>query len=189
MRIATIASALVAGLIGCSGGAGTPPAETAKPGVSVCEPDGWDIGDALTDGLFADVLDSQQWPDMTVRESQVLAWSVYSDDRPVVVHNALAWVQAYDEYGTEAWFVLLLARNPGDAWSLMSTDHQHSLGQMFDVLPTAAEIDAFVAESRWRWQVDDGWRYTAAAVCSQTWSDVAGAEPTHAYPPRTPSAL
>jgi hypothetical protein len=155
----------------------------------ICEPSGWNTRSALADELLQDVLDGQEWPDMTLRESQVLAWSVYRDDRPVVVHNALVWVQAYDEYGTEGWYVLLLARNPGEDWGLASTDHEHLVGQMFDALPTAAEIDAFLAESRWQWELEEGWRFEAANVCAQTWSDVAGSAPVHAFPPGAPSTL
>lgn len=112
---------------------------------------------------------------------RVLAWQFDEDDRPLLVHSALVWIQA-----GQSWRLAHLYRHPRDvkpSWRIsMVTDVPYAGAQSYARAPGRAELDRFLDDTWWRFAPHSGFRLLDAEVCADAWRATFAQPPWRRYP-------
>jgi hypothetical protein len=111
----------------------------------------------------------------------VLDWRTKSDDRPLVVDEALVWQRGHDDAGLW-WFLATLYRHPKEdnVFQLAVVNDAPIVPEKrFDHPPNASEVADFLKATTWGWR-DDSFKQSAGRRCTEVWARVIGLPPASA---------
>jgi hypothetical protein len=150
-------------------GDATPSSAAAAPG---CLPAGW-----IERDVVAIDLEAVDRPPSAAATSRVLAWRIREDDRPLYVEDAIVLLELAGPAALKSWRLLHVFRHPKaamvdpDEWRRAQIADTPVTGvARFEAPPTAAEIEAFMRESRWN-DPSDGFRVRASGTCREAWPE------------------
>lgn len=154
-----------------------PRGKAASPGVSGCErlPAAWKL-DEMAGATFARAQRE------AIASTQVLAWEVDEDDRPLRVEEVLLVVT----FRNNSTLLANLYRHPHDrapAWRVSDVTDVPYVGQeAYAKRPGRKELDRFLSDTWWTFRARDGFKILDKEVCQATWRAIFGEAPWHTYP-------
>ena len=119
---------------------------------------------------------------------QLLAWSIVSDDRPLVVLNALVCIESRDEAGRPRWVLASAFRHPDyeDRWRPPWVSHVPLVAAIeLAEPPQFGDVLDLVSSSWWlitpggkpRYPAENGWRIRGRALVNSAWKHTVGGLP------------
>ena len=110
----------------------------------------------------------------TLFDSDVLAWSIKEDGRPLLVQSSIMWLKIRDTNGKVFYRVshIFLDRNRWDLCTVMGEPIPFQ--RDFDTAPTAAQILNFIDDTDWSWDLNEGSGGVVFDIATGTMSEIKG---------------